>query len=644
MKGSAPGSCEQTRHVVVGTAGHIDHGKTALVYALTGTDTDRLPEEKKRGITIDLGFAALDLDNGDSGVVHLSLIDVPGHHAFIRNMLAGTGGIDCVILVIAADEGVKAQTEEHLAICTLLGIRHGVVVLTKADAVTPETLAETRAGVQHFLKGTFLESAPMVAVSALRGDGVADLKAALRRMATQIPARCDEFVPRVPIDRVFSMRGFGTVVTGTLHAGAIGAGQTLEQHPHGKQLRVRGMQVHGKDTDVARAPCRVALNLAGVQVADVTRGDTLSLPGTLAPVTNIDVELAMLDGAPRLKHGTRVRVHAFTTDTLARVLLFDPKSAVEPGSTQGQNLARLRLAKPLLLVAGDRIVLRQCSPEVTIGGGRVLDISAPEGTRKAATLAWLRSLQSAEEDEQLRLRIARRAGDGITISALVAETGLTADALHRRAARLLAEGAIADCDGSHGAAPCWISTEFLEQAGQTILEVLTEAGSLSKAELRSKAGLNAPVFGAAIERLNASSKLKISGELARLGGQEEEMPKPRRLQLQAIERIYAEAGLAAPLLSEVASRIGVVLPLMREFIVLLLRAKRLVRMGSDDAFVHSDALARLYADLQRHRGESFDVGRFKSFTGLTRKHAIPLLEHLDQARITRNNGGIRVVL
>jgi selenocysteine-specific elongation factor len=631
---------EQPRYVVVGTAGHIDHGKTALVFALTGTDTDRLPEEKQRGITIDLGFAALDLEDGVGGTLHLSLIDVPGHHAFIRNMLAGTGGIDCVMLVIAADEGVKAQTEEHLAICSLLGIQRGVVVLTKADAVTQERVAETRASVLRLLEGTFLDGAPMVAVSAVRGDGIAELKAALAKIVKQVPVRNTECTPRLPLDRAFSIRGFGTVVTGTLHAGVLHAGQVLEQHPGGKRLRVRGMQVHGKDAEVAQAPCRVALNLAGVQVADLARGNTLSAPELLTPATTIDVELAMLADAPPLKHGARVRVHAFTSDTLARVLLFDQKDTI----VQGSNLARLRLARPLLLVPNDRIVLRQCSPEVTIGGGQVLDASAPAGMRKATALVWLRTLLAADEHEQLRLRVARRGVDGMTISALIAETGLTAEALHRRVAPLLAASAIADCNASHGADPSWIAAEWLEQAMRTVLGVLSSSGALSKAELRSKACLNAPVFALVLARLDASGKLKISGESVRLFGREEEMPEAARRQLQAIEQIYANAGLAAPLLSEVATRIGAAPPDLRAWIILLLRAKKLVRMGSDDAFVHSDALATLYADMRRHRGETFDVGRFKAFTGLTRKHAIPLLEHLDQARITRNSGGKRIVL
>jgi selenocysteine-specific elongation factor len=371
------------QHVIIGTAGHIDHGKTALVYALTGTDTDRLPEEKQRGITIDLGFATLELENPSGSKLHLSLIDVPGHHAFVRNMLAGAGGIDCVMLVIAADEGVKAQTEEHLAICSLLGIEHGLVVLTKVDAVSPDHLSETRTQVEHFIAHTFLNGVPIIAVSALRGDGMADLKSALAALAAAVPARSSARLPRLPLDRAFSIRGFGTVVTGTLQAGSLHVGDTLEQHPAGRSLRVRGLQVHGKSAEGAQAPCRVALNLPGIEVAQIARGDILTLPNTLTATSTVDVELTMLRGARALKHGARVRVHAFTSESLAKVLFFDRKES----SDSFPVLARLRLARPLLLLPGDRIVLRQCSPAMTIGGARVLDTTASPGVRKQRRLS-----------------------------------------------------------------------------------------------------------------------------------------------------------------------------------------------------------------------------------------------------------------
>lgn len=641
MKTSHGGTLDpaEPRHVIVGTAGHIDHGKTALVYALTGTDTDRLPEEKQRGITIDLGFAALTLSHPAHGKFDVSLIDVPGHHAFVRNMLAGTGGIDAVLLVIAADEGVKAQTEEHLAICGLLGIERGIVVLTKMDAVSEERLLETRQSVQQFLRHTFLENVPIVAVSALRKQGIEELKSALAEMAARIPARSTERVLRLPLDRVFSMRGFGTVVTGTLHAGTLRHGDVLEQQPAGRSLRVRGLQVHGKAALSAAAPCRVALNLAGVELSQIARGDALVAPKTIEPTNTVDVELTMLGGAPQLKHGATVHVHAFTSDALARVLLFDRKDAGFVAV-----LARLRLDKPLLLVPGDRLVVRQCSPAITIGGGRVLDARVQTGVRKAAALQWLQSVQAAGRGEHLQLRIARLGADGISLASLVAETGLTAETLRERIASLVASGQVVECAADSASGMHWVAAAALTEAVDRMGKELSHAESLSRAELHSRSGLNDAVFATALQALIASGKFESAGDLVRLAGRGDSLPEPKRRQLQAIESIYAKAELAAPLLADVAKQVGATPTAMRELITLLLRAKRLVRMGADDAFVHVEALSKLYEGLRRHRGESFDVSRFKEFTGLTRKHAIPLLEHLDQARVTRNNGGTRIVL
>lgn len=629
-----------TRHVIVGTAGHIDHGKTALVYALTGTDTDRLPEEKQRGITIDLGFAALELDHPQHGRLHLSLIDVPGHHAFIRNMLAGTGGIDCVMLVVAADEGVKAQTQEHLAICTLLGIERGIVVLTKCDAVSPEQLRDTRASLARFVAGTFLAEAPILAVSALRGDGIPALKTSLSELAAGVPPRGAGRVLRLPLDRAFSMRGFGTVVTGTLQSGAVRIGDALEQHPAGRVLRVRGLQVHGENHQAGHPPCRVALNLSGVEVAQIARGDTLTVPRTLAPTATVDVDITMLRDAPPLKHGGSVRVHAFTSETTATILFFDQRNSAE----QGSGLARLRLAKPLLLAPGDRMVLRQCSPPLTVGGGRVLDAAPLAGMRKATALEYLKQLQSADLTEQLRLRIARRGMEGIALEALVAETGLVPVALRRRLEPLVANRRVIECVASQEAPTHWITAEALAEALRAAEHAISAAGSLPRSELRSRTRLNAAVFGAVLQRLSASAKFECAGELARAAGRGDSLPESRRNQMQAIESIYAKAGLAAPLLSEVEAQLGVAPGGLRQSITLLLRSGRLVRMGADNLFVHPSALNKLYTELRRLRGQSFDVGRFKSFTGLTRKHAIPLLEHLDQVRVTRNNGGMRIVL
>jgi selenocysteine-specific elongation factor len=625
------------KSVVVGTAGHIDHGKTALVYALTGTDTDRLPEEKRRGITIDLGFAALELPDGRGGLLDLSLVDVPGHHAFVRNMLAGAGGIDCVMLVIAADEGVKAQTEEHLAICSLLGICRGLTVLAKKDAADADRLQQTSEHVRRFLQHTFLQDAPILAVSALTGDGLADLKNALAMVASQIPERSNDYVPRLPLDRAFSMRGFGTVVTGTLQQGSLRTGDLLEQHPSGRKVRVRGVQVHGEQRETAKAPCRVALNLNGVEVAEIHRGDTLAPPDTLSRASTLDVEISMLPETPRVRHRSKLRVHAFTSDVLATVLLYDPSGA----DASGTVLARLQLAKPLLVIPGDRLVLRQCSPATTIGGARVLDAHVLPGVKKSVALSWLKTIQNASPTECLRLRASRRGTQGIALRNLIAETGMTAEALRLHMAPLLASGQLIG-----GAHDHFVTAEALNQAMDGILGELQSAGSgsITKAQLLSKARLNEHIYEVAIRRLAEANKIEIRAEIVALAGRGDAIPAERLRLLSAVEDVYAAAGLAGPLLSQVSLRIGVQPAETRELITLLLRSRRLVRMGTDDAFLHPVPLAKLYADMRKQKGQTFDVARFKSFTGLSRKHAIPLLEHLDQVHVTRNTGGVRVVL
>src|SRR6185437_14157658 len=330
----------------------------------------------------------------------------------------------------------KPQTEEHLAICRLLGIQHGLVAITKVDAAGVDQVEATRRGVEELVAGTFLRGAPVVEVSALRGDGIAELKGALASVAGEVAARGHEQVPRIPLDRAFSVRGFGTVVTGTLQVGRVRAGEMLEQVPGGRVLRVRGLQVHGMAVQEAHAPCRAALNMADVEVAQIRRGDTLIPPRTLVASGTVDVELEMLPGTVPFKHGQRVRVHAFTSDALARVLLFERNGSADRGSA----LARLRLAKPLLVVPGDRLVLRQCSPAVTVGGARVLDSSVPARIRKAAALQWLTELRSADAQEQVRLRAARRGREGISLAALVMETGLTDATVIVRVEELVSSG------------------------------------------------------------------------------------------------------------------------------------------------------------------------------------------------------------
>src|SRR5712672_14172 len=431
----------QMKSIIIGTAGHIDHGKTALVKALTGIDADRLEEEKRRGITIDIGFAHMDLAAPDGETLRLGFVDVPGHERFVRNMLAGIGGIDLVLLVIAADEAIKPQTREHFDILQLLGVQRGITVLTKSDAVDTETLDVVRLEVEEFLRGTFLDTlkAPIIAVSSLTGAGLNDLKRAMISAAAGAQARDSHAIARLPIDRVFTMKGFGTVVTGTLVAGTIRREDELEVFPSARKVRVRGIQVHGQTADTAVAGQRTALNLAGASMEDLARGMTLAPPGTFETTRRADVQLRLLPSAPRaLKDRARIHFHTHTMETVAEVVLYAPSEGGaafvenEQSGTPGniahppllpghQGFARLKLPEPALLLPGDRFIIRQFSPVITIGGGVVLD-AAPIPRMKGRA-AYLNVLAVGDAEAVLKARIARRGHQGISILSLVAETG-----------------------------------------------------------------------------------------------------------------------------------------------------------------------------------------------------------------------------
>src|SRR5436309_6818066 len=423
------------KSIIVGTAGHIDHGKTSLVKALTGIDADRLEEEKRRGITIDLGFANLDLTAPNGELLKIGFIDVPGHERFVRNMLAGVGGIDLVLFVIAADESIKPQTREHFDICRLLSIQRGITVLTKSDLVDRETLDVVRLEVEEFVRGSFLESAPLIPVSSLTGSGLDNLKRALVQIASQVFAKDSSALARLPIDRVFTMKGFGTVVTGTLISGTIRKDDELQIFPRGQRARVRGIQVHGQSAEQAAAGERTALNLAGVGTEQLARGMALAPPATFHSSNRLDVSLSLLYSAKPLKDRARVHLHAHTSETIATFALYDEKQ-VGPGRTV---FARLRLSDPILLLPGDRFIIRQFSPVVTIGGGIVLD-AAP--LAKGTPQKFLQRLASGDALSVLRARIERRGDRGLPPTAAVAETGWRREQINNYLRNSIAEGAI----------------------------------------------------------------------------------------------------------------------------------------------------------------------------------------------------------
>jgi selenocysteine-specific elongation factor len=626
------------KSVVIGTAGHIDHGKTALIRALTGIDADRLPEEKRRGITIDLGFAFLDTASSDGAPLRISFVDVPGHSLFIHNMLAGTGCIGAVLLVISAQEGVKPQTVEHMAICRLLGVRFGLTVITKMDAVEPARLAQVRLEVKQFLRGTFLDPdhAEVLAVSALSGQNIEELRQKLVRLVEDTNQSDFDHLPRLPIDRAFVMKGFGTIVTGTLLSGSLHTGQSLVVEPGGRTVRVRGIQTHSQANDVVQSGSRVALNLSGIEVSEVGRGQTLVAPETLPAVSTIDVEAWLLPDSSGVKHGGRVHFHAFTSNTMASVLLYD-RPRFEPGSAR---LMRMKLQTPIVLVPGDRFVLRQVSPAATIGGGTVLDAHPLPRLRKPLAMAWLDSLRTASAEEQLLLRVARRSTRGLSIQRLMVETGLSREA----AERLLQPGISVD-RLFRTPSGLLVASPALDAVSEAISSQLRQhASGLKRSELRTRTSISPEILDFSLEHLARAGKLRLKGELVCPPEDGRVGPAVEDPTLTAIAAIYLKAGLAAPSQAEVAVMLKLKESDLRAPFTLLLREKVLVRMGSETLFIHQEALDRLRSEIKELRGQMVDVARFKQITGLSRKYAIPLLEYLDRERITRKVGDQRLVL
>jgi selenocysteine-specific elongation factor len=661
------------KSIIVGTAGHIDHGKTALVKALTGIDADRLEEEKRRGITIDLGFAHMDLPTGGDKTttgetLRLGFVDVPGHERFVRNMLAGVGGIDLVLLVIAADEAIKPQTREHFDILQLLGVQRGITVLTKSDTVDAETLDVVRLEVEEFLRGTFLDNPKaIVAVSSLTGEGLPDLKRAMVEAAAGVQPRDSAAIARLPIDRVFTMKGFGTVVTGTLVAGTIRREEELEVFPTGRRVRVRGAQVHGRSADLAVAGQRTALNLAGASTEDLSRGMTLAPPATFEATRRADVRLRLLSSAPRALHNrARVHFHSYTMESVAEVMLYPrteldptaksammprPTVALHPRKTEASQLlpgqeafARLNFPEAALLLPGDRFIIRQFSPVVTIGGGVVLD-AAPI-LRMPGRGDFLDILAGGNAEAILRARIARRQHQGISMSRLVVESGWTKKVIEAQLAQAVNMGGVVR------AGQRFLDLPALEALRSHIVSKARDfhknnplVGGISKEELRTQVGATSEVFEAVAAMLIRDKKLEMAGDLVRLPGHGVVMKDEEAESKKKIEDAFAAAGLKVPALQEVMASLKVDKVRAQKIVTLLLRDKVLIK-ASDDLVFHRSALEELRRQVAAYKLKSvkIDVAQFKELTGVTRKYAIPLLEYLDRERVTKRVGDLREIL
>lgn len=629
------------KSVIVGTAGHIDHGKTSLVKALTGIDADRLEEEKRRGITIDIGFAHLELPAPDGQKLRLGFVDVPGHERFVRNMLAGVGGIDLVVLVIAADEGIKPQTREHFDICRLLAVRRGVTVLTKSDAVDSETLEVVRLEVEDFLRGSFLDPAhsPVIAASSLTRAGLDEVKAALARIAAEATVKDSAALARLPVDRVFTMKGFGTVVTGTLVSGTIRKEEELEVFPSGKRVRVRGVQVHGASAEMAIAGQRTALNLAGVTTEELARGMMLAPGDTYRSTTRADVALSLLPTAKPVKEGARVHFHAYTMETVAEVRLYATRP-LKPGE---ESYAQLRLAEPTLLLPGDRFIVRQFSPVITIGGGVVLDAVPPSRKRSSENvIEFLRILQNGSPQQVIAARVASHRADGLALHDLPTEMNIRpGDAI-----TLAGQAGLVSCGR------VLISPAAFSQAQAAVLEVVSAfhdknplVAGIRKEELREQSKLGHEVFDHVLATLMNLKKVEIAGEQVRLPGRGVVMKDEEAESKKIIEQAFASAGLKVPSLREVLAGVKVDKLRAQKIVTLLLRDRVLIKI-SDELVFHQSALLDLRQKITALKPATtkIDVGRFKDMTGVSRKYAIPLLEYLDRERVTRRVGDERVIL
>jgi selenocysteine-specific elongation factor len=586
--------------LVIGTAGHIDHGKTSLVRALTGMDTDRLAEEKRRGISIDLGFAHLTLPGGE----RLSFVDVPGHERFIRNMLAGAAGIEAVLLVIAAGESVKPQTREHFDICRLLDIRHGLIVLTKSDLATPEQIERTINDVRHLTAGSFLANAPLVSVSSVTGVGLDGLKQQLAKIAAQTSRRDATGLARLPVDRSFALKGFGTVVTGTLWSGTLRVGDIVRIHPTKREARIRGLQRHGQAVETAVAGDRTAVNLAGIEHAEIRRGFTLTSLNALETTASMDVSLNWLSASTGAQ---------FLLDLGTAELMVTLKPLRD-------GFARLHLTEPILALPGDRFVLRRPSPPMTVAGGTVIDPFPPRRLNRAKTFERLSKLAAATHAQRVEI-LTEESSNGLSVAQMVRLTGST---LIPQTANLIL------IHGQH-----FVSKQWVEQRRQKLVEWLrafhmkhpAAAGApVSQARLGIDAALLGPVF----ENFDA---VVLRGDLVSLAGHQPQVSDADAAALAQMELVYRQAAFQPPAPEEAARRL----------LEKLVKSGKLIRVSNDLVF-HAEVIAHIRASLAAHKGRRFTVADFKSWTNISRKYAIPLLEYLDHQRVTKRDGDFRVVL
>lgn len=637
--------------IIIGTAGHIDHGKTALVKALTGIDADRLPEEKRRGITIDLGFAELDL-----GETRIGFVDVPGHEKFVRNMLAGAGGIDLVLLVIAADEGVMPQTREHFEICRLLEIPTGVIVLTKTDLVDEELLEIVQLETRELVENSFLENAPLAPVSARTGDGIEELKQILLDTIQQLPPRKTETVTRLPIDRSFTVKGFGAVVTGTLIAGEINEGAEMELLPVARKVRVRGLQTHGKPVKTTHAGQRTAVNLGGIEHAEIERGMVLCENRVLQPTQIFDAEIEVLKTAKHsLKSRARVRVHLGTIEALARVEVLNEAAEILPGAA---DFVQLRLEIPVVTIPNERFILRSYSPQMTIAGGKVLDNLPHKHRRKdlADIRKYLQDLLLSETDQtkQVRLYVETVNRHGLTLTDLQARTGWRTEILHKALTENIDKKSLVKADTFYIGRTAFdnLKTRTLAE-----IEIFHRREPLARGILRETlrerlfSRISPEIFKTTLSELEKDGKIIAERDFVRAASHNPELSAEEKILRDRLWKSYQTAGLEVPKLEDalVESMQGTKLSResARKIFQLFINSGELVKVSEDFYFTREalDGLIKRLKDFASKTADRLiDVPTFKEIANISRKYAIPLVEYFDREKITRRAGDKRLVL
>lgn len=629
------------RQLILGTAGHIDHGKTSFVKALTGIDTDRLKEEKERGITIELGFAYLDL-----GDLLVGIVDVPGHERFVRHMVAGATGIDMVALVIAADEGVMPQTQEHLEICQLLGIRHGIVVITKIDMVEKDWLELVKEDIKSFLKGTFLEAAPVVEVSSVTGEGVQEFIEVLRSISHKLPEREKGHVFRLPVDRVFTIKGFGTVVTGTTISGTLSVGEEVTVYPQALDAKVRSIQIHGKDVKEVLPGTRTALNLQGIGKEEIQRGSVVATKGSLHPTTSLDCQLELLLSCPSpIKNRSDIRFHTGTSEIIGKLVLLD-RARLEPGQ---QAFVHIRLRDPVAVLRGDRFVIRSYSPMRTIAGGKILNpLPPPNRKLKHIRLEHLNILAGDDVTKIVEVCIKDAEYKGVEKKELIFRSNFATDVIDNALRELQDKSYIITPDIQKG---LFIHSEYYEKAKVQILDILREyhksyplKPGVQKEELKSKSlvSKSLSIFDAILKDLVDNNLIKLEKDLVSLKDFHVTLNHQQADLKQKILEFYQKTGITAPTIKELKDKFkadGV-----DEILELLLREGELVKV-KDDLFFHKTAIQEIEEKIVNYFNvnKTLNAGRFKELTGLSRKYAIPLLEYFDRIQLTVRIGDERVL-